>query len=128
MNLNVKLTPTKVVARNHQELMNKILSNHTRTTSTIFGSGWTKITGRYGNTETVRVYSVERVRAKYKQERHKKTNEEKGYVAGQTKKSVLVREAHCVAYVYDIKIALLEALGLKVEQIGRTWKLSKNRR
>lgn len=120
MNITANLKPTVIKASTHAELMDKVTKNHCRSVGTSYGSGWTKLGRRDGN-ETVRVMNLHKVRAKYKQERHKKDNPEKGYVKGQTNKSVLVREAHWVAYVYDISIELLKCTKLHVRQNARNW-------
>lgn len=124
MNLNITLKPMKYTAKTLHEIHRKISNGHARSFSSAFGDGLTKFT----KDDTVRVYNLHKVNAKYKQERHKKTNTEKGFVKGQTKKSVLVREGQWIAYIYDFDVAMLKALGLKVTQNTRNFTLIKNKK
>lgn len=128
MELKIKLTPHKYfktavlagsmyepVSSTIRETLMGISYNHCRS-SDKYSSNTLKPIPRYDNSETVRVYSLEKRRKKVEL-----ITDPKLLKRGIKRK--VVSPAYWIVTYYDIPTALLKIANLKVIQGQRTWKL-----
>lgn len=122
MNFTLKVKPIYITAKTKDELIRKIRGSRVWAVGSEFGDGLVNDTYR-NEREKVRVFNIHKINAKYKQEKHKRDNQEKNFVKGRTKKSVLVRDKEWIAYVYDFDFSLLKLLKVKVTQNTNNFKI-----
>ncbi len=123
MKFTVNVKPTLIKASSKEALLRKIGIKYT----------WSSKHAKYGNgivfenDQSIRVYNMHKVNAKYEQIKHKRDNPEKQFVKGRTKQSKLVREKQWIAYVYNFKFGVLDALGIEVDQKARNFVIKKRK-
>lgn len=126
MEIRVKLKPRVVRATSRESLLHLIVGGHSFCIHNnavahkpLFGKDRDNL---------VRVYNLEKVNAKYRQIKYKKSNPKTGAVKNRTWKVELVRKGEWVAHVYDFDLAVLKAAGLTVMQGTRHFTIVKSLR
>lgn len=118
MKLTINVKPQIITAHSKDALIAKIQDNRHSVFSSKYGHGFVE---EYRNeTKAMRVYNLHKVRAKYQQIKNKTG------IDDTRKVSKKVRDAHWIAYVYDFKVGVLDALNLKVDQKQRNFILKKS--
>lgn len=114
MNITIKAKPVKYSAATKQTLLSKI----DRQFSYSFGNFGHGLVGMFDyNRDTVRVYNLHKINAKYNHSAKFKSGPRKG----QRKPSVKVRDGQWIAYVYDLDRKLLNLAKLQVTQNHRNF-------
>lgn len=114
MNITIKTKPIFYKASTKHELISKIGSKFT----TGIGANWIGMIGLFDyNRNTVRVYNLHKINAKYDHRARFKSGPRKG----QRKPSVKVRDSQWIAYVYDLDRTLLNLAKLQVTQNHRNF-------
>lgn len=114
MNITIKAKPVFYKATTKNELIRKIGSRFSYGLGS-FGIG---MIGMFDyNRDTVRVYNLHKINAKYDHSARFKSGPRKG----QRKPSVKVRDSQWIAYVYDFDRAFLKAAKIEVIQNTRNF-------
>lgn len=108
MRFNVNIKPMCVEAETKCDVIRKAIGTGRNWSTGTNGTGYVQRT----NEDTIRVYNLEK---------HRKVVH-RTVVKGK-KTSKIVKRGHWVAFVYDFPVAALEAVGLRVVQGERTFKL-----
>lgn len=110
MNITIKAKPVFYKATTKNELIRKIGSKFSYGLGS-FGIG---MIGMFDyNRDTVRVYNLHKINAKY--------DHSARFKSGQRKPSVKVRDSQWIAYVYDFDRAFLKAAKIEVIQNTRNF-------
>lgn len=114
MNITIKAKPIFYKATTKHELISKIGSKFT----TGIGANWIGMIGLFDyNRNTVRVYNLHKINAKYDHIARFKSGPRKG----QRKPSVKVRDSQWIAYVYDFDRSFLKTAKIEVIQNTRNF-------
>lgn len=120
MKLTLNIKPTIITARTKNEILNKISRNDSMTKTFLSSRNYecqnVLTTIGKSSDSKIRVYNLEKHRAKFKQ-----------LTAGtkvKTKAKTLVKDGHWIAYVYDIPEDAIKLLGLKIDQKTRNFTIS----
>lgn len=106
MILSKKFKPSRVSASTKDAVLSKLGRNRCWCSSSLYGHY------RAANSDSVIVYNLQKINMKTKQKK----------VKGKTK-STIIRKKEWIMHYYYIPFKLLEALGLKVEQYNRNFKI-----
>lgn len=107
MRLYNTIKPTRLSGFQRNDLLLRIRQYQNVTTNSPYGKYW------YATEKTIILYNLQKVNRKTKQTR----------IQGKSTQSEVIRQKHWVMHVYAIPFAWLDALGLKVEQRTRTFKI-----
>lgn len=120
MKLTLNIKPKIIKARTKEQLLSKISGNGSMAKVFMSSRNYEcqNVLTTIGNSSDskIRVYNLEKHRAKFKQ-----------LTAGtkvKTKAKTLVKDGHWIAYVYDIPEDAVKLLGLKINQKARNFVIS----
>lgn len=117
MQVRIKLTPTRFYSTTREGALFRVQQGMNFVQSSEVGYGLQRLTR---NDERVRVYSIQKIRAKSVETGKIKKEFYEGFPV-KVKEKYKVRYTQVEVIYYDIPVALLKILGKKVEQGKKTW-------
>ena len=112
MKFSISVSPAIVTSSTKDSLIQKITGNR----HCSFGNSGNGLCSSFSN--TIRVYNIEKHRAKKKY-----TGRKHDGLNGKVRNTKILKHGHTIAYVYDFDINLLSLVGIKVKQYSRNFKL-----
>lgn len=122
MQIHLKLKPTIFRKPNREAALSTVKRNMSIVHSSVFGVALQMLARNAANPyETVRVYSIQKIRAKSVETGKLKKDFFEGFTI-KVKEKKLIRRTQVEVVYYDIPIAILKLMGKKVKQGSRTWR------